>query len=108
LKGDFCKLLFPFFCNIFSLFKLRTFCFVKVMSKLMKEDMRKQEKTHKGNMCPPTWRLSQDFIHIKLNACRLALPTLAIKTQYVRHLKFSASAQEFFAASTAWQLRLAR
>ena len=78
------------------------------MTKLVEEDMSKQKKPYKRKMCPPTWRLSQDLIDIKLNARRLALPTLAIEAQYARNRMFSASAQEFFAASPAWQLRLAR
>jgi hypothetical protein len=78
------------------------------MTNFVEEDMPKQEKTHKGNMCPPTWRLSQDFIHIKLNARRLALPSLAIKAKYSRYRIPSAPAQEFFAPTPARQLRLAR
>jgi len=108
LKSDLCKFLFPFFSNVFSFFKFRASGFVKVMAKLVEEDMRKKKKTHKGDMYPPTWGLSQDLIYIQLNTCRLSLPALPIKTEYLRYWMFSTPAQEFLAAVLAWQLQLAR
>ncbi|MCU1255063.1 MAG: hypothetical protein JWM83_1362 [Candidatus Angelobacter sp.] len=73
-----------------------------MMAQLMEENMCKQKKSCKRNMCLPTWGLGQDFIDIKLNTGRLAFPALPIKAKYSRDRMLYASAQEFFAAFPAW------